>query len=709
MTPRAGLAVVIPTFRRPDRLALLLADLARQSSRPSRLVVVDGAPEGDVEGLLERRSASDPWDAWLIPSNHANLPYQRHLGWRLAADQGAEYLLFLDDDMRIEDPGAIEELLVPFAEPDVVGVTGNLRIEGQEMEPRGSVLARLFGGSRRRAPGELTPSGNRIRPRSDGRRFVDVGWLRGGVMAYRCDLLPDGWMPPELFAMYEARVGKAEDTVLSRRAGLRGRLILASRARFVHDGSESVAYPASGARRGHAIAYSRRLINDNYRGGAPPWMTDRLALATALAGTTLLAWLDAATHPDRRRMSYAWGHGRGALRALSPISVARLTPSLDWAWEAAAARARARRIGGEGAPAASRRGLALCIPTYRRAHLADRLLTDLTTQELRPSRVIVVDGDPASGDVARMLEGRTAADPWTLHHVPSSHANLPYQRYLGWRIANELGCEALLYLDDDLRVSDRAALAGLLQVLHRESGCVGVTARIDFPRRTRVAERDGLLVRQLGQARHLSPGGLTPAGQRAATATTTGVAPVEWLRGGVMLYRMESLDEACFSPHLFALFERGLGGAEDTVLSRRALAHGSLREATDVAFLHPDEDASRSWPADPFRLGRATAFSRRLVNDVYRYPCQPTPADRRSLFGSLLGGTAMAWARALGSPSRRGLKYALGYSSGVARAVWTAPRAERLTPAIDWRADALRDAAAGRTVAGEKERGSGTG
>ncbi len=73
-----------------------------------------------------------------------------------------------------------------------------------------------------------------------------------------------------------------------------------------------------------------------------------------------------------------------------------------------------------------------------------------------PSGLIIVDGDPSSGKVHDKLKSvRLAA---AVYLVPSNHANLPYQRYLGWRLAKVLNADILLYLDDDLRVDDRAAL-----------------------------------------------------------------------------------------------------------------------------------------------------------------------------------------------------------------------------------------------------------
>jgi hypothetical protein len=88
--------------------------------------------------------------------------------------------------------------------------------------------------------------------------------------------------------------------------------------------------------------------------------------------------------------------------------------------------------------------LAVCIPTYRRPHLLRLLLGDLGLQTVSIDRLIVVDGDPSSAGVRTTIETLPGVARELLY-VPSNHANLPYQRYLGWRAAG--GAGRLLYLE----------------------------------------------------------------------------------------------------------------------------------------------------------------------------------------------------------------------------------------------------------------------
>jgi hypothetical protein len=165
-------------------------------------------------------------------------------------------------------------------------------------------------------------------------------------------------------------------------------------------------------------------------------------------------------------------------------------------------------------------------------------------------------------------------------------------------------------------------------------------------------------------------------------------APVDWLHGGVMAYRRDVLTANCFSEDLFALYERACGRGEDTVLSRRVAGKGKLLYAFCARVVHPGRHWPRAYATDSFRLGYATAFSRRLINDNYRGLDPPQFADRLALLKSYAGTAALEWFRAARSLRRDRFDYSLGYSLGVMRGLLRAPRASRVTPNVEWWLDA---------------------
>ena len=103
-------------------------------------------------------------------------------------------------------------------------------------------------------------------------------------------------------------------------------------ARYEHPNADlPMAYPYQPYRFGYASAYSRRLLNDYYRGFEAPRLKDRLALVKSYAGTSILNWWHALTAPRAYRFSYAWGYVVGAFRGLIQKPTAQsLTPHIDW-------------------------------------------------------------------------------------------------------------------------------------------------------------------------------------------------------------------------------------------------------------------------------------------------------------------------------------------------------------------------------------------
>jgi hypothetical protein len=185
---RRYLALSIATYRRAELLRRLLEDLAPQTLQPQVVFVVDGEPQsGRVPQALRQPGLPASWTVVYVPSNHPNLAYQRYLGWRTAA--GCEWLLYLDDDLRLRSHTALEKVLTPlgWSESNVIAVTADVQApdggQGRECKPSG-LMARLverFGSGRRIPPGGLAPSGHRRAAIYRGQEYEKVEWLRGAI------------------------------------------------------------------------------------------------------------------------------------------------------------------------------------------------------------------------------------------------------------------------------------------------------------------------------------------------------------------------------------------------------------------------------------------------------------------------------------------------------------------------------------------------
>lgn len=114
-------SVVTPTFRRPDEVRGLLANLAEQDLMPLELVLVDGAGEDEraTEAVVMELKDTLPFNCVYI-RHSGGTAIQRNVG--IDAAQG-QYIAFVDDDVRLEPP-FLRTLVDVFEQPQHAGVGG---------------------------------------------------------------------------------------------------------------------------------------------------------------------------------------------------------------------------------------------------------------------------------------------------------------------------------------------------------------------------------------------------------------------------------------------------------------------------------------------------------------------------------------------------------------------------------------------------------
>lgn len=113
-----------PTFRRPDEVALLLENLAKQTCRNFELILVDGASENELE---TERVVLPRLDRLSYPCKYirhgGGTAIQRNKGIEVARGQ---FITFIDDDIQPE-PQFLQVMLDAFAtdqERKVGGIVG---------------------------------------------------------------------------------------------------------------------------------------------------------------------------------------------------------------------------------------------------------------------------------------------------------------------------------------------------------------------------------------------------------------------------------------------------------------------------------------------------------------------------------------------------------------------------------------------------------
>ena len=120
--------VIVPTYRRPDRLRRLIDALTAQTIDGSRweLVVVDDCSDDPaVDAIATSLADFLPCSTrWLRTPRNGGPAAARNLGWR---ETTAPVVAFVDDDV-VPDAGWLEAVVAAFDDPTVGVVQGETRV-----------------------------------------------------------------------------------------------------------------------------------------------------------------------------------------------------------------------------------------------------------------------------------------------------------------------------------------------------------------------------------------------------------------------------------------------------------------------------------------------------------------------------------------------------------------------------------------------------
>ena len=273
-------SVIIPTKNRVRDLALAVETLFRQTILPSELVIVDQS-ESDDSGIkvkslyqalpddqrltLHLHYIHDPLIAGLTAARNAAL-----------ARNSCDILLFLDDDVELEE-NFLEELLRTYAShPNVAGVSGvvtNYSAPPLAMRLWKQIFMRgPFRDDRERFYWEAA-----ARRGGGVRRVTRLG---GGLMSFRASAIGDVRFDERLRG-----VSDGEDVDFCMRLGTGAELLMNSRARLVHNASPAGRTADHWLRRylrGQIYLYQR-----NWNFG----VRNRLCFLWFMTGATLIASL----------------------------------------------------------------------------------------------------------------------------------------------------------------------------------------------------------------------------------------------------------------------------------------------------------------------------------------------------------------------------------------------------------------------------------
>ena len=263
---RASLSVCIATHERPMLLSKTLEALALQAEPPWEIVISDSSVSTETSALVEEFAHSHPGlRTRRVASRRSALPWQRW--WAFSHSQG-DIVLFLDDDVELQSE-ALQVLLQSYETLGLQGTKERVAGVGYVMsfpdnsrkERRPSSFEERWLKTSNLPSASVLPGGSTIPPKlgqSDGP--VRVQRLCGGAMSFRREVLEKIGPLERLFKLYEDRLGRGEDAVLSWHASHYGPLFIVTEPLAIHPSDELATcspYAVAGWRLGMTETWGR--------------------------------------------------------------------------------------------------------------------------------------------------------------------------------------------------------------------------------------------------------------------------------------------------------------------------------------------------------------------------------------------------------------------------------------------------------------------
>lgn len=319
--------LVISTYNRPFEVLRLVNEILKCDPFPKKIIVVDSSEDSNV-------FIPPVPNVLHIRSSHKNQPYQRLLG---AAASESDVVVFFDDDLIILNENIFKILLDAFKCPDVVGSTVAIdyhsAIQGNFDPP---VLSQKNAFSRflLTLTGVPCPKlGRASRLGVFGGRPKDrqsIDFFYGPCMSFRKSIIEE-IIPIDLLSMYEIKLGKGEDKIISMMASQRGLLIYNPTICLLHLPNESTYYQ-NHYNFSRKVTYSRLYLSKIFALIAKrPFWLEFIFFSYFSIWRILIGAVSLLIRPSRSRIKKLYGLVSGFYLALVlPQRSKKLTPEINW-------------------------------------------------------------------------------------------------------------------------------------------------------------------------------------------------------------------------------------------------------------------------------------------------------------------------------------------------------------------------------------------
>lgn len=323
--------LVITTYNRPNEVHRLVNQALDCYPAPDHIIVVDSSDE--VHPYLQNIDK-----VRYIRSSHKNQPYQRLLGAMVSAN--TDIIVFMDDDLSIIRNNIFEQLLNEFNNPSICGVSVGFNHENlikkkldipiwTENNYFTKVFSR-FTGVPKANSGEVKRLGI-VGPKPKVQDFVHT--FSGAIMAFRRDVGIKS-IPEDLLALYERKLGKGEDKIISMLASQYGKLLYLPELYLNHPPNDS-NYFQNNCSFARKVTYSR-LYHSNIFAAVcqkPKWK-EYIIFYYFSFWRLLISFFSLLLHPSRNRKNKVLGVLQGIwLTFTLPQKARYLTPHINWQTE----------------------------------------------------------------------------------------------------------------------------------------------------------------------------------------------------------------------------------------------------------------------------------------------------------------------------------------------------------------------------------------
>jgi glycosyltransferase involved in cell wall biosynthesis len=256
------------------------------------------------------------------------------------------------------------------------------------------------------------------------------------------------------------------------------------------------------------------------------------------------------------------------------------------------------------------------IATYNRPDRVQILVNSLL--ECRPAfnKIIVCDSSDQINTAIKGCDG--------VVYIHSNHKNQPYQRYLGYLLAES---DYLVYFDDDMEIVEPAFLS-IFEKKFEDSSIVGIqpkmknlhddtTIQIRDSVFNRIWSKNNSLINILRWATmypRLQNGKWWYCGLRGSKPDDE-ECNLEWVSGWAFAAKRSALYKN-INFQLFDIFEDRIGMGEDLLIGHLLSKVGLVIYIPSLLFLHNDQRNSNYTP-DHYSYGKRTMFSRYFLSLEY--------------------------------------------------------------------------------------------